>query len=266
MDTIEQAHAAIANQLKELNELIHRSSPATGEASLEALKRWKARTAGVLRRLVHPTEAERFSRKRKSSFRIGDAVGNLVDEARIYAGFLDALDEELRDHPDVVLKPALPPPDPLPAKQVSEIPNTPVVFVVHGHDELNLLRLKEVLRERWRLEPLVLSGQPGRGRALIEKFEEEAQRAAFAFALITPDDFIQTPTGDYAQARPNVLFELGWFYGRLGRERVCIIYKKGTSIHSDLDGVSRIEFVETLTEKLHEIERELLTARLLEHQ
>jgi predicted nucleotide-binding protein len=34
-----------------------------------------------------------------------------------------------------------------------------------------------------------------------------------------------------------VIFELGWFYGKLGRGRVCALYSGGVNLPSDLDGV-----------------------------
>jgi predicted nucleotide-binding protein len=85
----------------------------------------------------------------------------------------------------------------------------------------------------------------------------------YAFVLLTPDDQIATPDGQYTQARPNVVFELGWFHGRLGRSQVVILFKKGTKLHSDLEGISRIEFAESVEEKLIDIERELKAAGLL---
>jgi predicted nucleotide-binding protein len=183
----------------------------------------------------------------------------------MYTGFLDALDSELHRHPEGVLRPAQPTPVEELETEASIPPRGSFVFIVHGHDELNLLRVKELLRERWKLETIVLSGEAGRGRTIIEKFEEEAQRANFAFVLITPDDLIRTSDGAYAQARPNVLFELGWFYGRLGRERVCILAKTGATTHSDLAGISRIVFERSVSEKAEEIERELLTAGILKN-
>jgi len=75
--------------------------------------------------------------------------------------------------------------------------------------------------------------------------------------LLSPDDVIKSTKGDYSQARPNVIFELGWFYGRLGRDKVCILFKEGTEIHSDLHGVSRIQFRSSVSEKIEEIEKEL---------
>ncbi|MDY6875340.1 MAG: nucleotide-binding protein [Chloroflexota bacterium] len=254
----------IGNQRQELGEIIKQAAE-TGEtiAGFERLKRWKGRTIRLLADEVHPGEAKKLSNKRKSSVIMGQPLRNLVDEAGMYDSFLTALAEELEKHPEDVI--AIPIPASKTAIEV-EAPSpesTNAVFVIHGHDELNLLRLKEFLRERWGLEPVVMFGEPGRGRTLIEKFEDEAQRSSFALALMTPDDLIQVGDGTYAQARPNVIFELGWFYGRLGRERVCILFKEGTRLHSDLDGISRIEFQDDVRKKIGEIEKELLAAGIL---
>src|SRR5436309_980010 len=131
------------------------------------------------------------------------------------------------------------------------------VFIVHGHDETNLYRLRDLIEKRFNLHPVILKWQAGIGRAMIEKFEQEAAQCGYAFALLTADDQIEAPGGEYTQARPNVVFELGWFYGSLGRSRVVILLKKGTKLHSDLEGISRIEFVESVEERFFDIEREL---------
>jgi len=139
------------------------------------------------------------------------------------------------------------------------------VFIVHGHDEANLHKLRDLLKYRYKLDCIVMKWKAGQGRTLIEKFEQEAQDAGFAFILMTPDDLVKVEGKDeYAQARPNVIFELGWFYGKLKRDRVCILFKKGTKIHSDLDGISRIEFNESVEDKVLEIEKELKAAGLIE--
>ena len=265
MTTAEEARSVIAQQIAELNEIVAASRGGKTQAGFERLRRWKARTVDLLNEKVHPTEGNRLAAKQKASSRMGDPFGNLRDEARMYTGFLDALDSELQKHPEGVLRPAQPTPVEHLETEASIRRRGSFVFIVHGHDELNLLRVKELLRERWKLDTIVLSGEAGRGRTIIEKFEEEAQRASFAFVLITPDDLIRTADGAYAQARPNVLFELGWFYGRLGRERVCILAKAGATIHSDLAGISRIVYEQSVSEKAEEIERELLTAGILKN-
>jgi hypothetical protein len=141
--------------------------------------------------------------------------------------------------------------------------NPKAVFIVHGHDKDNLRRLRTFLRKRYDLDPVVLNTRPGKGRTIIEKFEAEAKTAAFAFVIFTPDDLVRKRKLRYSQARPNVIFELGWFYGKLGRDKVCILFKKGAQIHSDLNGISRIEFLRSVTEKTKEIENELFSGGLL---
>jgi hypothetical protein len=155
-----------------------------------------------------------------------------------------------------------PPPILPPASTALSIPDTKRVFIVYGHDEVNQLRLHKLLCDRFHLEPIVLANKAGRGRTLIEKFEQEAASCTFAFVLLTPDDQIVTPTGEYTQARPNVVFELGWFFGRLGRDRVTMLLKVGTQIHSDLAGISRIQFNDSIEEKVIDLETELRDAGL----
>src|SRR4029077_13843138 len=48
------------------------------------------------------------------------------------------------------------------ASQPSLIPATKNVFVIHGRDEVNQLRLSKLLREDFKLSPVVLLDKPGR--------------------------------------------------------------------------------------------------------
>jgi hypothetical protein len=141
--------------------------------------------------------------------------------------------------------------------------DTKKVFIIHGHDEINLLRLEKLLRREFNLIPVIQKEEPQSGRTLIEKFEAIAQDISYAFALITADDIIMDGNNKYSQARPNVIFELGWFYGKRGRQRVSLIFKKGTKIHSDLDGIGRIEFNKNVEEKVTDIRNELRAAGIL---
>lgn len=261
---IKTAMRVVAEQLQALNELVKKSvEEKDHQSGFERLHRWKVRTIELLSKHVHPNEGNRLAEKRKSSFSLGNPLRNLVDEADMYNGFLIALGENLTDDPAHILDAPMPSANP-PAAPTVENADSNVIFIIHGHDELNLLRLKEIVRDRWKLDPVVLAKQAGKGRTLIEKFEDEAKRACFALALLTPDDIVTCENSEYAQARPNVIFELGWFYGRLRRDRVAIVFKKGTKIHSDLDGISRIEFNDSVDEVVPEIERELLEIGVLE--
>jgi predicted nucleotide-binding protein len=147
------------------------------------------------------------------------------------------------------------------ALNVASAPSIPPsgknVFIIHGHDELNTKRLTLLLQNNLHVNPMIIISKPGMSRPLIEKYEDSASLCSFAFALVTPDDQIASPIGDYHQARSNVIFELGWFVGRLGKHRVAILLKEGTEIHSDIHGVSRIQFRDNVEEKFLEIQREL---------
>jgi predicted nucleotide-binding protein len=82
----------------------------------------------------------------------------------------------------------------------------------------------------------------GSRRTIIKKFEKEARKARHALGILTPDDTIKYLSHRYRQARPNVFFELGWFYGRIGRDNVCILFRRGGKLQSDLEGIFLIKF------------------------
>lgn len=118
------------------------------------------------------------------------------------------------------------------------------VFIVHGHD--NELKIElEVFLKNLGLDPIVLHRQPDQGATLIEKFEKHSD-VGYAFVLLTPDevactvDQLSKPEKERkmeGRARANVIFEFGFFVGRLGRSRVCCLYKSGVTLPSDLNGL-----------------------------
>ena len=119
----------------------------------------------------------------------------------------------------------------------------PRPFIVHGHDEKTMLEVKNHLQNILGLgEPIILHEQPSLGRTLIEKFEDLAASSDLAFVILTPDDrFIgaREPEIDKRRARQNVIIELGFFLGALGRRsgRVLLLYKGPLDLPSDLSGV-----------------------------
>lgn len=117
------------------------------------------------------------------------------------------------------------------------------VFVVHGHDEAALQTVARFL-EQLELEAIVLREQPDQGRTIIEKFEACAREVGFAVVLLTPDDLgsVASAPDQTARARQNVIFELGYFAGKLGRGRACLLRKGNIEIPSDLYGVIYTEF------------------------
>ena len=110
------------------------------------------------------------------------------------------------------------------------------VFVIHGHDEAAKHELARFLK-RLEFDPVILSEQPSKGNTIIEKFDECA--ASYAVALLTADDVGSRRHESVAKprARQNVIFELGYFIGRLGRDRVCALTKGAPEIPSNYSGV-----------------------------
>ena len=112
------------------------------------------------------------------------------------------------------------------------------VFIVHGRDEAAKDAVARFI-EKLELRPIILHEQPNQGRTVIEKFEHYAN-VGFAVVLLTPDD-AGASAGDISnlqqRARQNVVLELGFFLGRLGRDRVCALYGKGVEIPTDYSGV-----------------------------
>jgi predicted nucleotide-binding protein len=111
------------------------------------------------------------------------------------------------------------------------------VFIVHGHDDGTLEGVARFL-ERLGFEPVILREQANKGRTIITKFREEAAQVGFAIVLMTPDDHGgKAGSETRPRARQNVVFELGFFIGALGPERVAALVKGNVERPSDLDGV-----------------------------
>jgi len=111
------------------------------------------------------------------------------------------------------------------------------IFVIHGHDSHAKTEVARLI-ERAGLNAVILHEQPNKGRTIAEKLEHHGSAAGFAVAVLTPDD-IGGVDKDHLQprARQNVVGELFWFAGKLGRARVCALMKSKLEIPSDFAGV-----------------------------
>jgi len=112
------------------------------------------------------------------------------------------------------------------------------VFVVHGHDPGAKSAVARFL-EQIGLEPVILHERPDQGRTIIEKFEEYAD-VSYAVVVCTADDEGRTRGSQEdlrPRARQNVIMELGYFMGKLGRPRVSVLYHAGVEMPSDYRGV-----------------------------
>lgn len=130
-----------------------------------------------------------------------------------------------------------------PQEMEKEIDNQKV-FIVHGHDT-ELKNDVELFLRSVNLKPIVLHRQLDEGMTVIEKFEKHSD-VNYAIILLTPDD-VGFPIGESEKpekerdmkfrARQNVIFEFGYFIGKLTRKNVCCIYKADVELPSDLNGL-----------------------------
>ncbi|MDT8840101.1 nucleotide-binding protein [Paraburkholderia fungorum] len=138
------------------------------------------------------------------------------------------------------------PPLPVPAQAVTGTGQRSKVFVVHGRADGVKQDVARFL-ERIGIEPVILHERPNGGRTLITKFQEESADVAYAVVLMTPDDVGGLNDGlvtnrTQPRARQNVIFELGFFIGRLGASRVCALVQGKVEKPSDFDAVVYVAY------------------------
>jgi predicted nucleotide-binding protein len=112
------------------------------------------------------------------------------------------------------------------------------VFIVHGHDDATKQMIAQFLKEIG-LEVVILHEVPNKGRTIIEKFEAHSS-VEYAVVLLTPDDvggLKSEPDKQSQRARQNAIFEMGYFFGSLGRGKTCALLHHGVEQPSDLHGI-----------------------------
>jgi len=141
------------------------------------------------------------------------------------------------------------------------------VFIVHGHDSELKNDVERFIHEIG-LEPIILHRQADDGATLIEKFEKNSD-VGYAFILLTPDEIAYTvdqvniPESKRKtenRVRPNVIFEFGYFVGKLGRPRVCCLHKGNVTIPSDLAGLVYKKIERSIDSQAYSIIKELKSA------
>jgi len=131
---------------------------------------------------------------------------------------------------------------------------------VHGRNPESRTEVTQFLLDLG-LEPVILDEQPGRGRTLIEKIEHYGD-VAFAVVLMLAEDMgglkhefdarfgalergevpFSLGHGLAPRARQNVTFEHGYFAGRLGRSRMCVLMDRVLDKPSDIDGIEYVPY------------------------
>lgn len=131
----------------------------------------------------------------------------------------------------------------------SEIMPTDKIFLVHGHNNLMLESVARTIQQL-HLHPIILREEEDFGKTIIEKFESNASKANFAVILLSCDDMAVSKKnlereakekGFKAQllprARQNVIYEMGYFTGKLDRNHVFLLTEDEVETPGDLDGI-----------------------------
>lgn len=240
-----------ANALQKIQEqiergLLLRNKPIHSEQNLDEARfeksKWsKYNTELLLRLFDNSSMADEYNKS--SGFYVSSMSPTFPQLVR---GFLESMDdsitrlEAIRDRLDLI-----------PETGNSDVAvSTPQivtsvlgqdVFLVHGHDEAAKESVSRFI-EKLGFKAIILHEQPNAGRTIIEKFEAYSN-VGFAVVLLTPDDIgaayaaYNEASEGKPRARQNVILELGYFIAKLGRQRVCALYKEEVELPSDIYGL-----------------------------
>jgi predicted nucleotide-binding protein len=222
--------------------------PIAIERQLEEVRQeywtWNEYNEEMLRRIfTSPKIAEEYSRRASISAFVVGAERNLYEDVEELHGDIDQKLRRLASIKGRLELIPLAPSNQIPASTQSSIaaPTSGKVFVVHGHDEGVREAVARFISSLG-LTPIILHEQAGQSKTVIEKLEHHGD-VAYAIVLLTPDDVGGTNREDLRpRARQNVVLELGYFMGRLRRERVCAIHRGDIELPSDYMGVVYIPY------------------------
>lgn len=119
----------------------------------------------------------------------------------------------------------------------TRLADTKQIFIVHGHNTAIQQTVARTI-EKLGLTPIILHEKPNAGKTIIEKFETHSN-VGFAIILLTDDDEGKSKTEIdlKKRARQNVVLELGYFIGKLGRSKVLPLYSENVELPSDIHGL-----------------------------
>lgn len=187
-----------------------------------------------------------------------------------------------------------------PPQEKKELMNTPTiviaekrkVFIVHGRDEIQALRLQKYLTRTLGIDAVMFEDfkEKSGSKTIIEQLEYIEKNVSYAFVIVTPDDLgclredIDKCRTKFmlgkenievdnvckildkfnTRARQNVVFENGLFIGALGRDYVCCLLQEDTKEKtSDIDGILYVGFKESVKETFPEITGKLRNINLV---
>ncbi len=118
------------------------------------------------------------------------------------------------------------------------IENPPRIFISHGSSK-DWLQVQNYIEKDLEIDTLELAQEPNKGRTVLQKLNEESDKCSYSVVVMTGDDLI---SDEEIRARENVMHEIGFFQGKYGLDKVCLLYEEGTNIPSNIHGLVYIPF------------------------
>ena len=112
------------------------------------------------------------------------------------------------------------------------------IFISHGGSN-DWREVQTFVEKDLGIPTLELAQQPNLGRTVLQKLLEESSRCSYAIVVMTGED--KTEDGQ-VRARENVMHEIGFFQGKFGLARVCLLHEEGTNMPSNIHGLVYIPF------------------------
>ena len=173
---------------------------------------------------------------RKTDSDVELSIGYLVDYIRTIILPADSVPNEREDTENKQSK----------KESIMKQKSTDEVFIVHGHDSAMKESVKSLLKS-FGLKPVILAEKPNKGKTIIEKFEANTQTIDYAVVLMSDEEdqgHARNERRCKPRARQNVILELGYFIGKLGRDRVCVLKKSKVETPSDILGIVYTEYIQ----------------------
>ena len=129
--------------------------------------------------------------------------------------------------------------------QINNTQKSNKCFLVHGHNKELKLEIARFIETELKKKVIILHEQANKSQTIIEKFEANSD-VDFAVCLYTADDLGKTNKKDSIlkpRARQNVIFEAGYFMGKIGRENVIILKDEEVEKPSDNNGIVYISLI-----------------------
>jgi predicted nucleotide-binding protein len=103
------------------------------------------------------------------------------------------------------------------------------VFVVCGTDDEMKHTVTNALT-KLKLVPVVMCEEPSQGKKIVENFSKDYADVGFAVVLLSPDDYAyatnEATTKRKFRPRQDVVFELGFLLGKLGKSNVLVFFRE----------------------------------------